>query len=144
MQQLFIALPGSKDSMDRFVQLNSGTISPQEFFSPDSIRKMLEPASNASFFPPSPNPTFGGHMRKKLFASVFVGLLLVVSGMVVARDPQKTLIITMTNDSETNALIIVDAKTKDKLQTIPTGGKGGVGGNARGIKASVMTLYSLR
>ncbi len=40
----------------------------------------------------------------------------------------------MTNDPTTNAIQVYDAGTHAWLQTLPTQGKGGVGGNARGIK----------
>jgi len=52
--------------------------------------------------------------------------LAVTTGLLVAQDHQKTLIITMTNDPDSNALFVVDAKTNQRLQTISTGGKGGV------------------
>ena len=38
MQQLFGAIAGNRNAMDGFVQMNAGTISPAEFFSPDNIR----------------------------------------------------------------------------------------------------------
>jgi len=73
-------------------------------------------------------------MKKTLFTSLAVGLFLTSAGLLVARDHQKTLVITMTNDPDSNALIVVDAKTNQRLQTVSTGGKGGVAGNARGVK----------
>lgn len=39
--QLFRAIHGNRHAMDRFVQMNAGTISPQEFFAPESVRAML-------------------------------------------------------------------------------------------------------
>lgn len=41
MQQLFAALVGNQEAMDRFVQMNAGTISPKEFFSPESIDAIM-------------------------------------------------------------------------------------------------------
>jgi hypothetical protein len=73
-------------------------------------------------------------MKKTLFTLITVGMLAVSAGLLVAEAHQKTLVITMTNDPDSNALIVVDAKTNQRLQTISTGGKGGVAGNARGIK----------
>jgi hypothetical protein len=73
-------------------------------------------------------------MKKTLFTLLIVGLLMSSAGLLAARDHQRTLIITMTNDPIANALIIVDAKTNERLQTVSTGGKGGVAGNARGVK----------
>jgi hypothetical protein len=40
----------------------------------------------------------------------------------------------MTNDPTSNAIQVYDARTSGWLQTLPTQGKGGVGGNARGVK----------
>jgi hypothetical protein len=45
-----------------------------------------------------------------------------------------TLAVTMTNDPTTNAIQVYDAGTHAWLQTLPTQGKGGAGGNARGVK----------
>jgi len=73
-------------------------------------------------------------MKKTLFTFLAVGLFLTSTGLLVARDHQKTLVITMTNDPDANALIVVDAKTNQRLQTVSAGGKGGVAGNARGVK----------
>lgn len=73
-------------------------------------------------------------MKKTIFTLLAVGLLLLSAGLLVARDHQKTLVITMTNDPDSNSLIVVDARTNQRLQSISTGGKGGVAGNARGLK----------
>jgi hypothetical protein len=48
MQQLFAAIAGNQPAMDRFVQMNAGTISPAEFFAPDSIATMMSPVRAAS------------------------------------------------------------------------------------------------
>jgi hypothetical protein len=45
-----------------------------------------------------------------------------------------TLAVTMTNDPTSNQILVYDASTHVLLQTLPTHGKGGVGGNARGVK----------
>jgi hypothetical protein len=37
MQQLFGAIHGNQKAMDGFVQVNAGTISPAQFFSPENI-----------------------------------------------------------------------------------------------------------
>jgi len=73
-------------------------------------------------------------MKKTLFTLLAVGMVMVSAGKLSARDYQKTLVITMTNDPNANALLVVDAETNALLQTISTGGKGGVAGNARGVK----------
>lgn len=41
MQQLFGAIHGNQAAMDGFVQMNAGTISPTQFFSPDSVAAMM-------------------------------------------------------------------------------------------------------
>jgi len=46
----------------------------------------------------------------------------------------RTLVVTMTNDPNENQLRVYDAQSHVLLQTLSTHGKGGVGGNARGIK----------
>ena len=46
----------------------------------------------------------------------------------------RTLVVTMTNDPNANQLRVYDAQSHVLLQTLSTHGKGGVGGNARGIK----------
>ena len=46
----------------------------------------------------------------------------------------RTLVVTMTNDQDSNQIKIYDAESHALLQTLSTHGKGGVGGNARGIK----------
>jgi hypothetical protein len=46
----------------------------------------------------------------------------------------RTLVVTMTNDAEANQINVYDAATQVLLQVLSTHGKGGVGGNARGIR----------
>ena len=46
----------------------------------------------------------------------------------------RTLAVTMTNDPIENQINVYDAETHALLQTLSTNGKGGVGGNARGVK----------
>jgi 2-polyprenyl-6-methoxyphenol hydroxylase-like FAD-dependent oxidoreductase len=41
MQQLFGAIHGNQSAMDGFVQVNAGTISPAEFFSPKNIGRIM-------------------------------------------------------------------------------------------------------
>src|SRR5215471_5391368 len=50
-------------------------------------------------------------------------------------DPQQqTLAIVMTNDQTKNAIQVYDVATQALLQTLPTNGQGGAGGNARGVR----------
>jgi hypothetical protein len=74
-------------------------------------------------------------MRKQLFLLLGVVLLLIAgySAKVHAEDTEKTLVITMTNDPEANAVVVFDPATHARLQTLSTNGKGGAGGNARGV-----------
>jgi hypothetical protein len=51
-----------------------------------------------------------------------------------AGGPGRTLVVTMTNDANANQINVYDADSHALLQTLPTLGKGGAGGNARGIK----------
>ena len=46
----------------------------------------------------------------------------------------RTLVVTMTNDQNSNEIKVYDAESHALLQTLSTHGKGGAGGNARGIK----------
>ena len=73
---------------------------------------------------------------KKHWIALF-GVLILAAGSFAkmqANSPRKTLIITMTNDPQTNAVMVFDAATHALLQTISSSGKGGVAGNARGVK----------
>jgi hypothetical protein len=63
--------------------------------------------------------------------------LLVSAGAIATlhADPQQlTLAIVMTNDQTKNAIQVYDASTRALLQTVPTSGQGGAGGNARGVR----------
>lgn len=73
-------------------------------------------------------------MKNRLFLLLSATLLsaAILSTSVHAESPRKTLVVTMTNDPESNAIIVVDAATHARLQTLPTNGKGGAGNNARG------------
>jgi hypothetical protein len=56
------------------------------------------------------------------------------AGLRASGGEGRTLVVTMTNDPSDNQLRVYDAETQVLLQTLSTQGKGGVGGNARGIK----------
>src|SRR5262245_15830721 len=73
----------------------------------------------------------------KIAALVGAASLLVFTaqtGHVAADAHNPTLAVTMTNDPASNAIQVYDATTHALLQTLPTKGKGGVGGNARGVR----------
>jgi hypothetical protein len=63
--------------------------------------------------------------------------LMAVAATVGSADAARrpvTLAVTMTNDATSNEVKVYDAATHALLQTLPTFGKGGVSGNARGVK----------
>jgi hypothetical protein len=51
-----------------------------------------------------------------------------------ASGHDRTLVVTMTNNPDANQIKVYDADSRVLLQTLSTHGKGGAGGNARGIK----------
>jgi hypothetical protein len=60
---------------------------------------------------------------------------LATSGVQIhASGHERTLVVTMTNDQEANQIKVYDADSRVLLQTLSTHGKGGAGGNARGVK----------
>src|SRR6478736_2119799 len=50
-----------------------------------------------------------------------------------ASGHERTLVVTMTNDVADNQIQVYDADSHALLQTLPTHGRGGAGGNARGV-----------
>src|SRR5262245_31800017 len=52
------------------------------------------------------------------------------------RDGSPTLAVVMTNDADANAIKVYDTRTRALVQTLSTHGRGGVGGNARGVRQS--------
>jgi len=63
--------------------------------------------------------------------------VLVIAGTgpsVQAKDRGLTLAVIMTNDKDANAIQVYDTGTHALLQTLSTHGKGGVSGNARGVR----------
>jgi hypothetical protein len=75
-------------------------------------------------------------MNKSVTLTVAALTLAVTTGGVGihASGHQRTLVVTMTNDVNTNQIQVYDAETHALLQTLSTRGKGGAGGNARGIR----------
>jgi hypothetical protein len=70
------------------------------------------------------------------FVLFLTGAMAVLGAHATAdhREREATVAVVMTNDPVANAIQVYDAGTHALLQTLPTHGKGGVGGNARGIK----------
>jgi hypothetical protein len=62
---------------------------------------------------------------------------------VQANHRDVTLAVTMTNDPMSNQIKVYDAGTRVLLQTLSTHGKGGVGGNARGVKQYNRELFAV-
>jgi hypothetical protein len=75
-------------------------------------------------------------MSKLLTLSSLAAVLMVAAGAanLRAKHRGRTLVVTMTNDPIENRIDVYDADTHALLQTLSTHGKGGVGGNARGVK----------
>jgi len=69
-----------------------------------------------------------------LFGAAALLLFTMGAGTATAQRGDSTLAITMTNDPVSNAIRVYDAGTHALLQTLPTDGQGGAGGNARGVK----------
>jgi len=81
---------------------------------------------------------FRNHWRSLV---ICLALLTGILGLSVFRAvpllfmvPLVLLVITMTNDPQSNAIIVFDAVTRQRLQILSTHGKGGVGGNAGGVE----------
>src|SRR5262245_45013342 len=73
--------------------------------------------------------------RFRLWSATAALLVIAVAGTSIqATGHGRTLVVTMTNDQNVNQIKVYDAESHALLQTLSTHGKGGVGGNARGIK----------
>jgi hypothetical protein len=71
----------------------------------------------------------------KVLCTATAVLAFVAGGSRIEADGQRrTLVVTMTNDPDSNQIKVYDADSRVLLQTLSTHGKGGVGGNARGVK----------
>lgn len=76
-------------------------------------------------------------MRRTLaVCGAAVGLVAVVYDAPVRAggDERQPLAVVMTNDAAANEIKVYDVRTHRLLQTLSTHGKGGVGGNARGVR----------
>lgn len=51
VQQLFGAIWGNQRAMDDFVQMNAGTISPAQFFSPENVGAIMAAAGPGAALP---------------------------------------------------------------------------------------------
>jgi DNA-binding beta-propeller fold protein YncE len=80
---------------------------------------------------------------KTVSAAVACFALAAGTARIHASDRDRTLVVTMTNDPDTNQIKVYDADSRVLLQTLSTHGKGGVGGNARGIRQLDGTLVAV-
>src|SRR5262245_35331573 len=71
---------------------------------------------------------------KVLSATVVYLTIATATTGIHASGHKRTLVVTMTNDQNANQIRVYDAESHALLQTLSTHGKGGVAGNARGIK----------
>lgn len=69
-----------------------------------------------------------------LSAAVFCVAIAAATTGIHASGHERTLVITMTNDQNANQIKVYDAESHALLQTISAHGRGGVGGNARGVR----------
>ena len=76
-------------------------------------------------------------MLKRNVLGVIVAVLAYAAGgagIHASGGHGRTLVVTMTNDPNVNQIRVYDAESHVLLQTLSTHGRGGVGGNARGVK----------
>ena len=76
-------------------------------------------------------------MSRRNVLGAIVAMLAVTAGgagIYASGGHGRTLVVTMTNDPNDNQLRVYDAESHVLLQALTTHGKGGVGGNARGVK----------
>ena len=70
----------------------------------------------------------------RLGGAAAVLMLLTGASNAHAENHGRTLAVTMTNDPDANEIQVYDASTRALLQTLSTHGRGGAGGNARGVR----------
>src|SRR5262245_61937093 len=82
-------------------------------------------------------------LRLNVVGAAVVGFTLAAGAAPIhASGHDRTLVVTMTNNPETNEINVYDADSRVLVQTLSTRGKGGVGGNARGIRQLDGTLVA--
>ena len=73
--------------------------------------------------------------RLKMLCTAAALIAFAAGGSRIEADGHgRTLVVTMTNDPDSNQIKVYDADSRVLLQTLSTHGKGGAGGNARGVK----------
>ena len=73
-------------------------------------------------------------MSKLSILTIAAALLAAAPPVGAGERHERDLAVVMTNDSAVNVLKVYDAQTGILLQTLPTHGRGGAGGNARGVR----------
>ena len=75
-------------------------------------------------------------LRRNVLGVIFACLAFAagVVGIHASGGDRRTLVVTMTNDPNANQIKVYDAQSHVLLQTLSAHGRGGVGGNARGVK----------
>lgn len=82
--------------------------------------------------------------RLRVLSAAVAGLAIAAATAGVhAKDHRRTLVVTMTNDAESNQINVYDAESRALVQTLSTQGKGGASGNARGVKQYEGTLVAV-
>src|SRR5262245_30135269 len=90
------------------------------------------------------------HLRSKpeddMFRSIAVCAVAVAffnAGVEIRADQVRVpLAVTMTNDPDANQINVYNAQTGALLQTLPTQGRGGAGGNAHGVRQFEGELFA--
>jgi hypothetical protein len=72
--------------------------------------------------------------RLTTLGAATIALAVAAASGIGASGHERTLVVTMTNDVNTNQIQVYDADSHALVQTLSARGKGGAGGNARGVK----------
>jgi hypothetical protein len=80
--------------------------------------------------------------RKLVVLLTAVGLVAGLFVRVKAEGSQSPLVVTMSNDPTNNQIMVIDAATHTRIQTLSASGKGGVAGNARGVTQYKNQLFA--
>ena len=71
---------------------------------------------------------------KTLCATAACLVIAAATSSIHASGHRRALVVTMTNDADANQIKVYDGDSDVLLQTLSTHGKGGAGGNARGVR----------
>jgi hypothetical protein len=100
----------------------------------------------APFAAETDNPYRRSGIMSRLMSVCSAGVLLVCAAGVTSVQAGRravTLAVIMTNDPMSNQINVYDVDTHALLQTLSTHGKGGVNGNARGVKQYNGELFAV-